>query len=128
MKKNQLFKTLPDIKITLQLLNLFGIKDFNDNHSFTKLNLIDLNIVNNIINISDDLKKYYLPCKYKIYLTNLNEKKCITILRQFIKIHNQTLHSKEKYVNGKKLLHYQIIPMSIDNNINKKSKFIIHFD
>ena len=45
--KNQLFKVIPDKNITLSLLNLFGIHDFNDNHSFTKLNLIDLKTVDN---------------------------------------------------------------------------------
>ena len=100
--KNQLFKVSPDIKITLQLLNLFGIQSIDDNHSFTKNNLVDLNTVNNVTEIVSDLEKYYLPCKAKKYLTDLTEKKCITILRQFLKIHNHTLNSKEKYVQGKK--------------------------
>ena len=34
--KNQLFKVSPDLKITLQILNLFGIQDLEDNHSFTR--------------------------------------------------------------------------------------------
>ena len=50
-------------------------------------------------------------------------KKCITILRQFLKIHDYTLFSKEKYKNGKKLLFYQVIRKQIDlQNIKKKMK------
>ena len=53
--------------------------------------------------IMPEIEKYYIPCKSKKYLTDINEKKCITILRQFLKIHNHTLNSKEKYVKGKKI-------------------------
>ena len=54
-------------------------------------------------------------------------KKCITILRQFLKIHNHTLISKEKYVKGKKLLFYQVIPQQIDMlTKNRKSEKVIN--
>ena len=93
--KNQLFRISPDLKISTKLLNLFGISDFNDNHSFTKFNLQELDTVNKMKEITEDLKKYYIPCKSKIYLINLNEKKCITILRQFLKVHNFMLCLKK---------------------------------
>lgn len=128
--KNQLFKNSPDLKITIQLLNLFGIQDMNDNHSFTRNNLIDLKTVDKINEIINELDKYYLPCKSKKYLYDLNEKKCITILRQFLKIHNYTLNSKEKYVQGKKNLFYQVIPLQIDLMTKNRDseKVIISFD
>lgn len=127
--KNQLFRISPDLKISTKLLNLFGISDFNDNHSFTKFNLQELDTVNKIKEITEYLKKYYIPCKSKIYLINLNEKKCITILRQFLKVHNFTLMSKEKYIKGKKSLFYQVIPLQIDMTIKERNnKVIIRFD
>ena len=79
--------------------------------------------------IVEELKKYYLPCKSKLYLLSLNEKKCITILRQLLKVHNYTLMSKEKYIKGKKSLFYQVIPLQIDMTIKERnSKVIIRFD
>jgi hypothetical protein len=127
--KNQLFCISPDLKISTKILNLFGISDFNDNHSFTKFNLQELDTVNKMQEIIEDLKKYYIPCKSKIYLINLNEKKCITILRQFLKVHNFTLMSKEKYIKGKKSLFYQVIPLQIDMTIKERNnKVIIRFD
>lgn len=127
--KNQLFRISPDLKISTKLLNLFGISDFSDNHSFTKFNLQELDTVNKMKEIIEDLKKYYIPCKSKIYLINLNEKKCITILRQFLKVHNFTLMSKEKYIKGKKSLFYQVIPLQIDMTIKERNnKVIIRFD
>ena len=53
----------------------------------------------------NEISKFYIPCKAK-YLNDLNEKKCITILRQFLKVHNHTLMYKEKYVKGKKIEKY----------------------
>lgn len=128
-QKNQLFKVSPNIQITEKILENFGIKSMDDNHSFTRENLSDLNTVDNINNMYDELIRYYIPCKGKKYLTDLNEKKCITILRQFLKILNYTLMSKEKYINGKKTLFYQVIPQQIDMNTNRDSeKVVISFD
>jgi len=128
--KNQLFKVSPDLKTTLQILNLFGIQDLEDNHSFTRNNLTDLDTVSKMNELIPEIEKYYIPCKSKKYLTDINEKKCITILRQFLKFHNHTLNSKEKYVKGKKSLFYQVIPLQINMNTKNRDseKVILSFD
>ena len=127
--KNQLFRNIPDLKSINQVIQCFGLKDINDNHSFTKENLVDLKTVSHMNEIIDELKKYYLPCKIK-YITDINEKKCITILRQLLKTQNYTLNSNKKYVKGKKSLFYQIIPLDINIQIKnrEKQKVILHFD
>ena len=128
--KNQLFKISPDLQFTEKLLQLFGIKDISDNHSFTRNNLIDLKTVEKMEENVNELSKYYIPCKAKKYLSDLNEKKCITILRQFLKIHNHTLISKEKYNKGEKQLFYQVIPQQIDmlTKNRESEKVILSFD
>ena len=129
--KNQLFRISPELEFTENLLKLFGINDINDNHSFTRKNLEDLKTVEKINELKEKLDKYYIPCKSKKYLQiELNEKKCITILRQFLKIHNHTLISKEKYVKGVKLLFYQVIPQQIDilTKNRESEKVILSFD
>ena len=124
-QKNQLFRVSPNIEITERLLVNFGIKGLDDNHSFTRENLSDLNING----MHNELVRYYIPCKAKKYLTDLNEKKCITILRQFLKIQNYTLMSKDKYIDGKKILFYQVIQLPIDIKTNRDSeKVLISFD
>ena len=128
-QKNQLFKVSPNTEITEKILDNFGIKGLDDNHSFTRDNLSDLDTVNSINEMYDELVRYYIPCKAKKYLTELNEKKCITVLRQFLKMQNYTLMSKEKYVEGKKILFYQVIPMQIDMKTNRDSeKVVLSFD
>jgi len=128
-QKNQLFKISPNIEITEKILENFGIKGLDDNHSFTRDNLNDLCTIQNMNEMYDELLRYYIPCKARKYLVDLNEKKCITILRQFLKIQNHTLMSKEKYLNGKKILFYQVIPLNIDMKTNGESdKVVISFD
>jgi hypothetical protein len=128
--KNQLFRNIPDLKYTLELLSYFGLNSLTDHHSFTKKNLIDLKTVDKISKNIDQLSKYYIPCKSRIYLSDLTEKKSITILRQFLKVHNYTLMYKEKYLNSKKSVHYQIVPIQININTEEKEKkkIIISFD
>ena len=121
MAKNQLFKVIPDRNFVVELLNLYGIKDFYDTHYFTVAKLID---------ITDRLKEYYIPCKAKVYLRNIDMKRCIVILRQFLKCHNFTLYSKEKYFKKVKHTTYRIV--SNNEGImtpNKKSdSIVVSFD
>ena len=72
--KNQLFRISPELQFTENLLQLFGIKDINDNHSFTRNNLNDLKTVDKMNQKIDELTKYYIPCKAKKYLDNFDIK------------------------------------------------------
>jgi hypothetical protein len=111
MVKNQLFRVLPDIEIIQILLNSVGLSSLEDTNFFTKDIIKELNTLDKFKELNDILGTYYLPCKAKIYLTGINDKKCITIIRQFIKVHNYTLISKERYINRKKLCVYRLIKL-----------------
>ena len=129
MVKNQLFRVLPDIDIINILLESVGLSSLEDTNFFTKETIKELNTVEKINEIKGILESYYLPCKSKVYLNKLNEKKRITILRQFLKVHNYTLMSKEKYIKGKKSLFYQVIPIQIDMLVKERNdKVVISFD
>ena len=107
-KKNQLFRILPDIDIINKILNVFGLTSLDDTNMITKDTINDNNTIERLIEMKDELEKYYLPCK-RIYINNINEKRCIVILRQFIKVHRYTLYSKERRINGKKVNIYRVI-------------------
>ncbi len=125
MLKNQLFKTHPPEEFVINLLHFFGLNDFSDETEFTKIDLANINTIRNINNIKSELERYYLPCKSKIYLDNININRCITILRQFLKIYNYKLTSKERYVDNVKCNKYKLSKM---NNEVKKEKIIINFE
>ena len=119
--KNQLFRRNPDRYIISDLLKIFNIESLDDtNFYFTKQDLLNNDIIDKMSKLKNRLEVYYIPCKAKIYLEDINEKKCITILRQFLKYMEYILKLKEKYVNGVKNYQYFIV-------CNKK-KIVIDFD
>ena len=94
--------------------------------------MIELNTVEKMKYYIPRLQEFYLPCKSKIYLQDLNERKCINILRQLLKQYNHTLISKEKYIKSIKYNFHQIIQFSnkkIDTNIQEaERKIVLSFD
>ena len=136
MARNQLFKKVPPLKLVLQLLNCFGFRDLNDKKSISKKNFNKFNILEKIIKLLPELNKYYLPCKSKIYLKKLNNKKIMTILRQCIRNYGYRIISKEKYSKGEKFMiysikadnpsNYKLISTNLD--ISKEKYIIINFD
>ena len=121
MVKNQLFRILPDSNIITILLNTFGLTSLTDTKFFTKKTMIEMNTIDKLNKIKDDLYQYYLPCKAKVYIENITLKKSITILRQFLKVHNYTLISKERYINRKKLCVYRLIKLDDKPKLSPKS-------
>jgi hypothetical protein len=108
MKINQLFKSHIPEDLFIRILNCFGFLNINDEHSFCKVDLAKMSTVEKLFNITDEISKYYLPCKAKLYLGNLDENKAITILRQVLRLHSMTLISKQKYIKQKKTTLYSI--------------------
>ena len=129
MPIHQLFKSVPDREFTLQLLILYGIKDFTDTHYFTKRDLESLDIVNKLNEIKNKLDEYYIPCKSKTYLNEITLKRSVVILRQFLKCHDYNIHSKEKFIKGIKYTTYRVVPQTDGIVVpDKTTKVIVSFD
>ena len=95
----------------MKYINL--LKDTNK--EFSKGDLIELRTCEKIIDLIPELVLYYLPCKSIVYLSDIDEKRSITILSQFLKIFDCKLNRKEKIIHKKKTIFY-----SISNKVNKK--------
>tara|TARA_Y100000768_G_C23480434_1_gene452322 strand:+ start:155 stop:553 length:399 start_codon:yes stop_codon:yes gene_type:complete len=132
MTKNQLFSCVPELNTVEKLLTFFGLeKGLTDTNSFNKLNMKDLNTVEHIDEYKSELARYYIPCKARIYLDIIDDKKSITILRQFIKTHGYTLVSTDKSVQGKKMKNYRLIEIDTTNHMKKspsKGEILVSFD
>ncbi len=116
----QLFKEIPPEEIITEILQQYGISKLNE--EFTMHDLSKMNIVDKITNMKPILSKYYINCKYKLFLNNITDKKCLTILRHFLRIKNCSLKSKEKHSG----MSYQVIkPIE---KVYEKSPFIVNFD
>jgi hypothetical protein len=131
MSLYQLFTKSPTKNILDKLLKCFDLKNLEDTKIFTKKDLNELNSIESINDIIIELNEFYLPCKSKKYLLNLNNKKIITILRQFIRYFDYFVFSKEKYIQGEKYISYQLMPINKKGlmKIRKKDEnYIISFD
>ena len=119
---NQLFKNIPDRDYVVKIINIFGLNDFNDSREFTKNDLLKINTLDNLSKEKETLKKYYINCKGKVYLNNITLNRAITILRQLLKLYGYSLYSKEQYINGSKVILYNI------NTLKLNKKIIIKFE
>ena len=124
MSNSQLFKKEPTKDFVLRVLKKFGIQDFDDNRSFSRKDLDKLNTVETIRELIPELKEYYINCKARTYLSDLNSKNVITILRQLLKFYGYHIISREKYVKGEKFLIYSII----SENKYEYKPVVINFD
>ena len=126
MSKNQLFNNLPPYELVEKILDYFVKPSFNTNFFFSRKDIESKDILKNIKNELDELSKYYIPCKKKVYFKNINSKNIITILRQILKVYNYKINAVEKYSNGKKYLLYNLEKIEdIDNN---KLDLTLNFD
>ena len=113
MKINQLFSRMIPEYILQMLLESFNLKSLHDQTEFTAKDLEKINTVDRFKIIIPLLQVYYLPCKFKIYLVDLHVQKCLTVLRQVIRLYNVRLISTERYLKKRKIIVYSL--NNIDN-------------
>lgn len=127
-KKEQLFKNIPSKEFVEDILKLFIPNGFQDlYYQFSRKMITEKNIIEKLNLLMPQLKNYYMNCKHKKYLENLDPKKCVTILRQLLRLYDYRVLSIEKYHNGQKFLLYKIEKIEIDKD-NHQKKLIIEFD
>jgi hypothetical protein len=129
-KKNQLFKIVPDKHILNLLLEAFGLESLEDSRFFTKQNMIECDTLEKILEMKGELESYYIPCKRKVYLEKVTDKKCITILRQFLKSYNYKCMGIEKSIKGQKQMTYRLLPMDkeqVTHSLHGTREYVIDF-
>ena len=137
MTKNQLFRKIPPKNVVINILNVFGLKDFDDQRYFSRKDLETLKCVDSMNEkIKPLLSEYYLPCKSRTYLNDLTPKNVITILRQIVRLYDYNVISKEKYIKGDKFIIYQLVanvekkyrPITIESIQSNKKACTVNFD
>ena len=109
MKINQLFRKRVDIDTLLVVMRCFGLTSLNDKKSFCKSDLLEIGTVIQIRELIPALEEFYMPCKSRVYLENLTEKRAITVLKQILRIHGYFLASSERNFNGRKVIFYRLM-------------------
>lgn len=125
-KFKQIFKKYPNISFSESIFECFNINIYHPNLeriNFTKKDLEKYKTIDKITEIIPELKKIYLNCKH-FFLEKINIKKCLTILRHFLKFYNFQLLYKEGYFEKKKIILYRIkSPI-----IKKEPSLILYFE
>jgi hypothetical protein len=116
MKINQLFKEKVPEDLLQDILSAFGLRDIHDDSCFSKAHLEGIDTLEKMKRLRDSLIRYYLPCKAKVYLNAMTLSKCITILRQILKLYQVKMISKQKYINYRKKTIYMIVK---NNDVNQ---------
>ena len=117
MGNNQLFHEIPPFDLVEKILKHFIPDMISFNYTFSRQDIIDKNILIKIIPYLEKLRPYYLKCKTTKYLSEINAKNIITILRQILKPYGLNIVSKEKYKNKHKFLLYSLQKIEQNNNI-----------
>ena len=136
MTKNQLFRSTPPRSLCLEVVQCFGLTGFDDSRNFSRKDLLNFDTIKKLNKLKSKLLDYYLPCKARTYLTELNTKNVITLLRQLVRLYGFSISSREKYIKGDKFIIYQLIPsertdynpIKIDNNFGDSQNNIVIFD
>ena len=127
MKINQLFNKSMSEDVLLQLMQCYGLNGLSDRRSFKKQDLVALGTVRRINEIKEILDEYYLPCKSKLYLDDMTEKKAVTVLRQILRLFEYHIASKERNISNKKIIFYTLeADKELENmtNIKMDSKML----
>lgn len=127
---NQLFKQVPDLEFLIKLLNCFGLHDLEDKTEFTKDNLVKINTIDKVNNLLPELVIYYLPCKYNYFLRELTINKCITILKQVLRLFDYQIKKREHVINKIKIIYY-FLKKNLGSNIlieSSTSKCLVKFN
>ena len=115
MKINQLFTKMMDEETLYKLLKCYNLTSLYDSRMFSKKELEQICTVDKVNAISDELEKYYLKCKAKLYLSNITTKKCLTILKQVVRLFHFSVESHEKNINNRKVIYYQLTAIKKDD-------------
>jgi hypothetical protein len=91
------------------ILKIYGIDVVGAQTQFTRDELVTKNIVEEVRQIIPMLEKYYIPCKARMYLNDLDAQKCITILRQVLRLKGCNLLSQQRMRHGQKRVEYTIV-------------------
>lgn len=105
---NQLFIDKPPESIILNCVVLLGWTSFTDKRIVMRTELDNIQVADKFINIINQLRQYYLPCKQDKYLSNINTKSIITIVRQLLKTIGYNIRGIEKVIDNKKEMIYKL--------------------
>jgi len=113
---------MPTEELCLLVMGAFGLTGFDDIRCFTRKDMEIRGTITKLHDLLPIITSYYLPCKARSYLSDLNCKNGVTVLRHFVRIFGYKVHSKEKYIKGEKIVMYNV------KNINQETSMRLAYN
>ena len=110
MEPKGIFRNIPSKELVEEILITLHFLGFHDTKTFTKRDLPKDKFEEVLIWI----EPYYVPCKAKRFLSDINENKQITVLRHLLRAHNYDLIAQEKVYNSVKVTTYKIYQKTLE--------------
>ena len=101
---NQLFHEQPSKELVYKYCRLYGLSGMQDRKWFSK----DHINMSKLTALIDDLKTIYIKCKARSYLTDIDSKIALTVLRQLVKTFGYKLKTQTVTQTGKRVRVYQL--------------------
>jgi len=117
-----MFRVPIEKKLVEELLHQLNFIGLHDKREFTKYDISKEKFEEIVVLI----EPYYLPCKAKRFLYDLNEGKQITILRHLLRSIGYDLLVQEKVLNNVKTTTYQIYQKNVPLELN--GTYIMEFE
>lgn len=105
---NQLFRETPAEELIYRVCHVFGLSGITDQRWFSKLDMRSCGTITKINGLLDDLKNVYIKCKARSYLTDIDEKLALTILRQLLKTQGYKITTRTVHRYGGRITQYQL--------------------
>lgn len=98
------------LDLALQVLQCFDLYALYDSGPFCKCDLVIRRTPQRMQALLPVLGPYYTPCKRKLYCPEtLDVYKCVTILRQVLRLHNAQVVTREGYHQKVKCVMYRVV-------------------
>ena len=105
------------------VLACFGLLEASDNRTFCRNDMERLGTPARMEQMKPDLRIFYPPCKARVYVDQgFTYRRCITILKQILRRYGKTLLSRERNIQGRKTIYYQIIDRDRVENLRHMTK------
>lgn len=124
MPINQLFSKKPPIDLINKIFVSMGHLGVHDKREFSKLSFTK-EVIEKMQTHLDSLAEFYIMSKRKIYLSDINSKKIITVLKQIIRLHDYKLISREKFI---KEFNKKITVYTVNSTKPKRPNLSLSFD
>lgn len=123
-KTNRLFRQLPPRALVEEILTHLKLHGLSESRWFSKDEL-NLTTLDEWIPL---LEPYYLPCKAKRFLTEIDSSRTITIIRHILNPLQYELRTQERMYKLQKMTMYQIYSLHVNTVDLSANRLCVAFE